>query len=102
MSSWVFDAVTASRLLRGDEDSGRSELVLAGPLRARTALVTQTSGQELVCAPRRSGEPATAENLGQTLDLLNGQPLATPGDGLQAIFQRALAMLAHRWSGRIG
>lgn len=36
---WV--VVTASRLLRGDEDSGRSELVLAGPLRARSALVTQ-------------------------------------------------------------
>lgn len=36
---WV--VVTASRLLRGDEDTGRSELVLAGPLRARSALGAQ-------------------------------------------------------------
>ncbi|RYV52729.1 hypothetical protein [Pengzhenrongella frigida] len=37
----VWAVVTTARLLRGDEDAHRSELLLAGPVRARTALGAQ-------------------------------------------------------------
>lgn len=37
----LWAVVTAARLLRGDEDAGRAEVLLAGPLRARRLLVVQ-------------------------------------------------------------
>ncbi|NTW39031.1 MAG: hypothetical protein HGA44_03955 [Cellulomonadaceae bacterium] len=46
----VWAVVTASRVLRGDEELGRTDLVLAGPVQARAALATQLAVLWAACA----------------------------------------------------
>ncbi len=46
----VWAVVTASRLVRGDEDAGRSELLLAGRVRDRVLLAVQLGVLVTVCA----------------------------------------------------
>ena len=46
----VWALVTAARLLRGDEDTGLAELVMAGPFRASRALVSQVLVLVAECA----------------------------------------------------
>ncbi len=88
----VWAILTTTRLLRGEEDLERTDLLLAGPVRASTATITVLSVRRL--PPRgaarigRRGHDGASAGPGVTGSLLLGAALA----GVTATFVAAAAI----------